>query len=238
MVVLAGALALPGCKKKAPVDALAPGPQLPSVDDQLQLVMITPSDVPAMTVTPAQVVGHGFASGAEVQVGDTWISGVTVDSENLITLSIPALPDGRYDLSVQNLDGTSRTLYAAIGVGSAGSAGGASVARSCAPVKVYFELDSNGLSSDAAHALDGEVSCWLDDGRSLQIAGHADERGTTDYNLALGQRRANAVRAHLSKAGLPLHQMRTVSYGEEQPEDRSSNETAWAANRRVEVAAD
>ena len=238
LTALAGIIAvglMPGCKGKTPVEPVQQGPRMPSVDDALQLVMVTPSDIAAQTPTPAQIVGHGFQQGAEVQVGETWVSGVRVDSENLLTLTLPALPDGRYDLTVQNQDGGSRTLYAAIGVGTGGSFGGASVARACGAQVVYFELDSQGLSSDAVQALDGEVTCWRDDGRPVVIAGHADARGTTDYNLALGQRRALSVRSHLSKAGLPLHQMRTVSYGEERPAQQGGGETAWAANRRVEV---
>jgi peptidoglycan-associated lipoprotein len=91
------------------------------------------------------------------------------------------------------------------------------------------------LSSAATGELNNEAGCWRDDGAALQIAGHADSRGTIDYNLALGQRRANAVRAHLSGAGVPLHRMKTVSYGEEAPANRGGDEAAWAANRRVEV---
>ncbi len=70
---------------------------------------------------------------------------------------------------------------------------------------------------------------------SIRLEGHADERGTREYNLALGERRANAVRAYLMTNGVLSSQMETISYGEERPAVQSSNERAWAQNRRVEL---
>ena len=68
----------------------------------------------------------------------------------------------------------------------------------------------------------------------LQIQGHADERGTTDYNLALGQRRADAIKNHMINQGVAPSRLAVVSYGEEKPLDPGSNERAWAQNRRAE----
>ena len=70
---------------------------------------------------------------------------------------------------------------------------------------------------------------------SIRLEGHADERGTREYNLALGERRANAVRAYLMTNGVLSSQMETISYGEERPVVQASNERAWAQNRRVEL---
>ncbi|MCY4265147.1 MAG: peptidoglycan-associated lipoprotein Pal [Gammaproteobacteria bacterium] len=71
--------------------------------------------------------------------------------------------------------------------------------------------------------------------RSVRLEGHADERGTREYNLALGERRANSILNYLIVNGAARSQLETVSYGEEQPTDRGTNETAYQRNRRVEI---
>ena len=68
---------------------------------------------------------------------------------------------------------------------------------------------------------------------SVVIEGHCDERGTREYNLALGERRADSIRSFLLSAGVSSRQLETVSYGEEQPEDPGHNEASWARNRRA-----
>ena len=70
----------------------------------------------------------------------------------------------------------------------------------------------------------------------LRLQGHADERGTREYNLALGERRANAVRAYLVAQGASRTQVEVISYGEEKPADAGHSERAWAMNRRVEFS--
>ena len=69
----------------------------------------------------------------------------------------------------------------------------------------------------------------------VRVEGHADERGTREYNLALGERRANAVRAYLVAQGASRSQIEVISYGEEKPVNNSHNESGWAQNRRVEI---
>ena len=71
--------------------------------------------------------------------------------------------------------------------------------------------------------------------RSIVIEGHCDERGTREYNLALGERRAQAVQSYLTSAGVRASQIDTVSYGEERPEDPGHDESAWSKNRRAEM---
>ena len=68
----------------------------------------------------------------------------------------------------------------------------------------------------------------------FQLAGHCDERGSDQYNIALGERRAESVRAYLLELGIDAGQMETVSYGEERPVDAGHEESAWLQNRRVE----
>ena len=69
----------------------------------------------------------------------------------------------------------------------------------------------------------------------VRVEGHADERGTREYNLALGERRANAVRAYLVAQGAARNQIEVISYGEEKPANNGHSESSWAENRRVEI---
>jgi len=103
------------------------------------------------------------------------------------------------------------------------------------PLKpVFFELDSSDLSPDAQRALDENAvmlkkySTW-----AVTIEGHCDERGTAEYNLALGERRSVAARAYLVSLGIPADRLRTVSYGKEFPFDPGHDENAWSKNRRA-----
>lgn len=99
---------------------------------------------------------------------------------------------------------------------------------------VYFDFDSAVLRSDAIAALEKNAAVIRSRGGSglIQIAGHCDERGTQEYNLALGERRALAVREYLMKLGVPGDRMVTISFGEEDPADAGHDESAWAQNRR------
>lgn len=98
---------------------------------------------------------------------------------------------------------------------------------------VYFDFDSYRISSSGREAIRANAS-WLkaNPSATVQIEGHCDERGTTEYNLALGDRRANAVRDALVKAGISRNRLSTISYGEERPADPGHDEAAWSKNRR------
>ncbi|MBI5092229.1 MAG: peptidoglycan-associated lipoprotein Pal [Candidatus Hydrogenedentes bacterium] len=100
---------------------------------------------------------------------------------------------------------------------------------------VYFDFDSSSLRADAREALKGNADMIKKYPKTMiQIAGHCDERGTQQYNLALGERRALAVRDYLIQLGIPGAQLATISYGKEQPADPGHGEAAWAKNRRAE----
>ena len=103
---------------------------------------------------------------------------------------------------------------------------------------VYFEFDSFNLTSDAKASL-ALAADWLkvNPSQQVQIEGHTDERGTTEYNLALGDRRAGAAKDYLIMMGVSAAQLSTISYGEERPVAIGSNEQAWAQNRRAEFVA-
>ncbi|OJX81245.1 peptidoglycan-associated lipoprotein Pal [Magnetospirillum sp. 64-120] len=99
--------------------------------------------------------------------------------------------------------------------------------------RVFFDFDKYALRADAKATLDKQAA-WLKKypTYSLTIEGHADERGTREYNLALGERRANSVKEYLVGAGLPAARVKTISYGKERPVALGSNEAAWSQNRR------
>ncbi len=100
---------------------------------------------------------------------------------------------------------------------------------------VYFEYDSFALTAESKNTLSQHAD-WLKANatRLVQIEGHTDERGTTEYNLALGERRAGAVREFLAGKGVNASQLSTISYGEERPAMAGENEGAWSKNRRAE----
>jgi peptidoglycan-associated lipoprotein len=100
--------------------------------------------------------------------------------------------------------------------------------------RVFFEYDSVVLNAEATSVLDGQAA-WLKQYPDVvvTIEGHADERGTREYNLALGDRRANAVRNYLTALGIDQERILTISYGEERPADPGNNDSAWAQNRRA-----
>jgi peptidoglycan-associated lipoprotein len=101
--------------------------------------------------------------------------------------------------------------------------------------RVYFEFDSADLSSGSKDALLANVRLMQEHPElGLLIQGHCDERGTTDYNLALGDRRARAVHDTMKAAGVAPSRLRTLSLGEEAPLVADSGEHAWSQNRRAE----
>ena len=98
----------------------------------------------------------------------------------------------------------------------------------------YFDYDQSDLRDDARTALSGNAE-WLKRYPSIQVLveGHCDERGTSAYNLALGDRRANAARDYVASLGISAARVRTVSYGKERPFCTESSESCWQQNRRA-----
>lgn len=100
----------------------------------------------------------------------------------------------------------------------------------------YFDFDTSEIKQEARDVLVAHARYLADNPRQqVRLEGHADERGTKEYNLALGERRANAIERFLIVNGASRGQLETVSYGEEKPAVRGSNESALAQNRRVEL---
>lgn len=104
---------------------------------------------------------------------------------------------------------------------------------------VYFDLDSYDIRPDAKPLLAEAARLMRQYPQiSLRLEGHCDERGTAEYNLALGEKRANAVRDYLVGLGVERSRLSTVSFGKERPADLGHDEAAWAKNRRVEFRAE
>jgi peptidoglycan-associated lipoprotein len=117
-------------------------------------------------------------------------------------------------------------------------AAGAAAAAAAAPSQriVYFDFDSFAIRDEFKGMLEGHAKA-LAAGRNkrLVVEGHTDERGSREYNLALGQKRAEAVLRSLALLGAGEQQMEAVSFGEERPAVQGSDESAWARNRRAEL---
>jgi peptidoglycan-associated lipoprotein len=100
---------------------------------------------------------------------------------------------------------------------------------------VHFDYDSDAIKPEAQAILDANAAWMLQyPNYEIQIQGHCDERGSVEYNLNLGQRRAKAVMAYLVAKGVSAERLHTISYGEEQPLDPRHVEEAWAKNRRAQ----
>jgi peptidoglycan-associated lipoprotein len=129
--------------------------------------------------------------------------------------------------------GGSRDGDGADGAGGAYGYDAASLQERIDSKTVYFDFDSSNIRSEDLPVLDAHASRLASSGNRVRIEGHTDERGTREYNMALGERRANTVRRYLMSRGVASSQIEVVSYGEERPADPGHNETAWARNRRA-----
>ena len=103
--------------------------------------------------------------------------------------------------------------------------------------RVFFDTDMSVIREDGRQTLNRQAE-WLKKYAQYQITieGHCDERGTREYNFALGERRANAAKQYLVAQGIPAARIKTVSFGKENPDPPGSDEAAWALNRRAVTA--
>ncbi len=100
---------------------------------------------------------------------------------------------------------------------------------------IYFDFDSFVVKDEFKPVVEGNGKALIASGKKAAVEGHADERGSKEYNLALGQKRAEAVVKSLTLIGVKGEQLEAVSFGEEKPAVSGSGEEAWAKNRRVEL---
>lgn len=200
--------------------------------EQLQVVSIDPAWSDALQPFSATVYGSGFDAGARVRLDEgIEVSRVTVVDGNRLTVTMPPLEVGSYDVWVLNTDGETSVLRNGLTIQDAQD----NAQPDCAQATLYFDFDSDALSPESRTELMGLVACLMETPGTIRLEGHCDERGTTEYNLALGQRRAETVRSALMSEGLAPSRISTVSYGEESPADRGHDERAWSLNRRVEL---
>jgi peptidoglycan-associated lipoprotein len=124
---------------------------------------------------------------------------------------------------------------AAAAAASRDAANSAAMLRTTLTAMVHFEYDQSDLRAEDRAILDAKIPILqANSSVTLRVSGHTDERGSDEYNLALGQRRAAAVKAYLVEHGIAATRMETVSYGEERPIAQGSDESAFAQNRRAE----
>ncbi|MFG1489877.1 peptidoglycan-associated lipoprotein Pal, partial [Oceanospirillum sp. HFRX-1_2] len=101
---------------------------------------------------------------------------------------------------------------------------------------IYFDFDTSVIREDSREILDLHVAYLrLNPSQNVVLEGHADERGTREYNNALGERRGNAVKDYFMVQGVNADQIEVISYGEEKPAVIGHNNAAWSKNRRVEI---
>ena len=103
--------------------------------------------------------------------------------------------------------------------------------------RVFFATDMSTINDEGRQTLNRQAE-WLKKYTNYQVTveGHCDERGTREYNLALGERRANSARQYLIAQGVPAARVKTISYGKERPDPVGSDEAAWQLNRRAVTA--
>jgi len=159
------------------------------------------------------------ATGPGRMTGQDGSGGVGTGDERLGQLSEDALGGGK------NVGGEGRSL---------GGGMGSESAEMFTQEDVLFAYDSSALSSEAQEILSVKAEFMqANPDAHIIIEGHTDERGTVEYNLALGERRAEAAKAFLANHGVSAARIITISYGEERPVDRGQNEAAWQKNRRA-----
>lgn len=207
---------------------------IPPPAETLQVASIDPDRVWIGDQTRAVVFGAGFEEGARVWVDNAELGNVAFRDENRLAVSVPPLSAGAHDVRVRNPDGTTAMLRSGL-VARQKLTQDPTKGLQCEQITVSFEYDRATVTEASASELQKHLACFTTREGTIRVEGHCDERGTTDYNLALGQRRADSVKRWLTSNGVPPARVRAVSYGEERPANKSHNESAWAINRRAEL---
>jgi peptidoglycan-associated lipoprotein len=220
---------LAGCPKPKPPPAETDATPPPRA--RVEITEVRPSSTTEGTAVTVTIEGWGFEDGSEVFLGGLQARGVDVyDGSELTFRASKDLRAGSYDVRVVIPDGDQAVSPGGFRVHARDSGAGDCVLRT-----VFFEFNEFKLADSTRRSLSDNAACIEKSGlKRLRLEGHADERGSTDYNLSLGQRRADSVRTYLVNLGISGDRIRTVSYGEEQPAEHGFTERAWAKNRRVE----
>jgi peptidoglycan-associated lipoprotein len=238
-----------GCKKKAPL-AAAPPPPPPAVRE-------TP---PATAKAP--VVEQFTADPSSIERGQSATLRWSVRDATSVTIE-PGLGTVQSNGNRQVFPGNT-TSYRLTAIGPGGNASASATVNVSFPsapppappadkkpftsrvetevTDAYFDYDSSDIREDARNALTRDADSLktiLRDfpGNSIVVEGHCDERGSAEYNLGLGDRRATAAKEFLIQLGIPGDRLKTISYGKERPQCADSNEACWQKNRRAHFAA-
>lgn len=231
VLLMVGLAMMAGCPKPKPPaestqEPVARGPQM-------QIDEVRPDSTPEGRPVTVRVIGAGFREGAEVFLGSLRARGIDVlDERELSFRATEDLKPGTYDVRITSPVGDEVIRRNGFTV----------VARprnegDCTLVTVHFDFNEASLTSGARDELDRNARCLEARAKlAVRLEGHADERGSTDYNLSLAQRRAESVRNYLVSLGVESDRLATLSYGEERPASSGHDERAWAENRRVEFS--
>ena len=223
------------CRKKDKeaevVDTQAEVIEVSRPESKIQVTGIDPSSIEAGRTNWAQVSGIGFVEASEVYIGPDRISSIDFRSGNSLAVAIPPVDPGTYDVRVENPDGEAHTLRGALVATSVQDG----IPAECRQIVLYFDLDKSSLDDAMRTTLSERESCFALEQVSYRVEGHADERGTTDYNIALGAKRAESLQRHRQSLGVAPGRIETISFGEERPANAGHDEKSWAENRRAVV---
>jgi len=179
---------------------------------------------------------------AAATVSAMWLAGCSTtskqaDAGNTPAPVVDAKPANGANASGANNGGVASTTVKPVDTSAAnGSASGSAAADAGLTRVVYFDFDSSAIREDGRTAVEANAKrLSANAGQKVVIEGNTDERGGREYNLALGQRRAESVQKALGLLGVSAGQMEAVSFGKERPAVQGSNEEAWSKNRRAEI---
>ena len=235
LVLLCPVLAASKCRtppESAVLEEISlPEIEMPTPEAELQLAAIDPDTVPASVFFDVRLYGSGFQEGSVVEVGDLTSQEVTLMDMGSLIATLPPMEAGVYDVTVLSPDGSRAVRRAALEV----VALTAEQQEACRSATLHFDFDSVDLKEMDEDQLKSLAPCLLMSPDRVVLEGHTDSRGSTTYNLALGQRRADSVESSLVAQGLAPSRMRSMSFGEERPVELDETEESWTENRRVEL---
>ena len=203
-------------------------------ESTIQVTGITPDSIDAGTTPVARISGTGFKKEADVFIGGQQVFGVDFVSTNSLKVTLPCLSPGMYDVRVNNNNGQSHTGYGVLEVSLASAA--QEIPMKCREeIVILFDVNKFSVEGSGQYALREFGQCFEVEGATYTVEGHCDERGTREYNLALGEGRANSVRDYMVASGISGSRIETISFGEERPIAYGTGEANWSENRRVEL---
>lgn len=221
---------LSACPKQQPPED---GGSTDVVEPSLQITRLSPSSTTAGEPVTVTAAGVGFEAGSKIYLGTTEARGVDVLSADSLTFRASEFLDvGDYDVRIVTPTGEQAVATSGFSVRPRPEE-----QSDCSLGVVHFEFAESKLSAEVRALLAANAECIeTQKYAAVRLEGHADERGSTIFNLSLGEERAEAVRDYLIDLGVDRAVFSIVSYGEERPVNRAFTEESWAENRRVEFA--